>query len=264
MDFPCPCVARREPHNPACPLFSPTSSPSHLSNSSSPSSQSMASLSQVFSSMNPYTGPVCYDAPMYDHPREPVDSHTQLVDVRAMDQYYFDPSFICISPPELQIPPSAPTVSPQVQHGYHHHQYQGLRAEIMLPAPSPPSSVDLPKRKGDRALARLQRSVRPAFLSLWQHSSLTSNTCYCFALQAEDPDRHWACTYCIQKFARKSDLTRHLKRHAGKKDYPCTAPSCPLPMEERAFFRADARRRHWSKSPACELEFYRTPEGIAW
>ncbi|KIM34486.1 hypothetical protein M408DRAFT_325880 [Serendipita vermifera MAFF 305830] len=79
-----------------------------------------------------------------------------------------------------------------------------------------------------------------------------------------DPERQNQCTMCIRKFKRRADLARHLKRHEGIRPYECLAKACPLPPDERHFFRADARQRHWKAHPSCEREFYQTPQGIEW
>lgn len=81
---------------------------------------------------------------------------------------------------------------------------------------------------------------------------------------SKDPERQNGCTMCIRKFKRRADLARHLKRHQGIRQYECLAKSCPLSPEERFFFRADARQRHWRAHPSCEAEFYQTEAGVQW
>lgn len=220
-------------------LYATTSSSSRSNTPQSPSPPATGVLDQVFGDHNPYVGQYDYYARMEEVNPNPFPAYVQPMEVQYFEQFLFDPSYLCVPVPDLPQPPSVPIPQPILPAKQNSQVvFMTTLSPNMVPIPSQAPS-DLPKRKGDRALARLHRS-------------------------AVDPDRHWACNQCIQKFARKSDLTRHLKRHAGLKEYPCTAPCCPLPVEERAFFRADARRRHWSKSPACEAAFYKTPEGIAW
>ena len=69
---------------------------------------------------------------------------------------------------------------------------------------------------------------------------------------------------CIRKFKRRADLARHIKRHQGIRPYECSAKSCPLAPDQRFFFRADARQRHWKAYPSCEDEFYLTEAGMEW
>ncbi|CAG7850202.1 SubName: Full=Uncharacterized protein {ECO:0000313/EMBL:CCA72262.1} [Serendipita indica DSM 11827] len=219
--------------------FATTRSSSRCSTPSLPSPPSplfTGALDQVFGAQNPYIDPLLFGGSIDNATLYEATAFVHPMDLHSLP----DPNFGCIIPPDLHF------ASPMVQQTFDPQPPQTLEvtyitstSDTMQPLPQQSYSVDLPKRKGDRALARLHRS-------------------------AVDPDRHWACDKCIQKFSRKSDLTRHLKRHSGIKDYPCTNPACPLPPAERAFFRADARRRHWSRSPACESEFYKTPEGVAW
>lgn len=219
--------------------FGVTASSSRSSTPSVPSPPYTGVLDQVIGGRNLYDAHFAYDAQMQQYIPEAQPQYVQQVDLFSITPFSQEMGYQCIAPPELHFGPPPPFLAPpQAQP-----EYKPLPSEVlsrnMLPAPSGAPSFELPKRKGERALARLHRS-------------------------AVDPDRHWPCNQCIQKFSRKSDLTRHLKRHAGRKDYPCTAPSCPLPNKDRQFYRADARRRHWLKSPECEIAFYKTPEGIAW
>ncbi|KAG8828236.1 hypothetical protein FRC19_008352 [Serendipita sp. 401] len=234
-------------------MFDATQSSSCSSTPSPASTLPKSSMVTAFSQPNFYQSPYFY-GPLPDVvPIGPVPSYIQ-----PQQLHYFSPDadYSCL-PPQGMLATAAQGMQEASQQRDHsqdmeqepifiNHQditslqgeYITSMSENMQPLPVQ-YSADLPKRKGDRALARLHRS-------------------------AVDPDRHFACHLCIQKFTRKSDLTRHIKRHAGQKDYPCTAPDCPLPLHERAFFRADARRRHWTRSPACEVAFYSTSEGIAW
>ena len=71
-----------------------------------------------------------------------------------------DPNFACNIPPDLQF------ASTMMQQSFEPQPSTGLEvtyitstSDTMQPLPLQEFSVDLPKRKGDRALARLHRSV---------------------------------------------------------------------------------------------------------
>jgi len=153
-------ATHHEAYDPASFMFSSASSSNYTS---SPSQQSMGSLQQVFGSLNPYAAPPGYDAPVYSSLREPLDSYASHPELLAMDQYQFNPAYPCVSPPDLQIPPSPPVIPPQT-YSVHHSRLNDAKNQILLPAAAKIPSADLPKRKGDRALARLRRSVGRVFI----------------------------------------------------------------------------------------------------
>lgn len=167
--------------------------------------------------------------------------HGPQVDNSIFNSLAYDTIFFAYESPttsDYQTTPSdAPSsISPAELHEFPSHQLEEISSYIEDQYKVTKSQ---PKRSRDRKNIKLQ-------------------------LTAIDSTRLHACTMCIRRFKRRSDLLRHVKRHQGIQDYPCSAPGCPLPAGERSFFRADARQRHWKRYPRCEQEFYQTQEGIEW
>jgi hypothetical protein len=154
-------ATHHDAYDPASFMFSPASSTNYNSSSSQ---QPMGPLQQVFGPLNPYTAPPCYNAPVYSPLKEPLDSYVSHPELLAMEQYHFNLAYPCVSPPDLQILPSPPVIPPQA-YSVHHSPFNDAKNQISLPAAPKFSSADLPKRKGDRALARLHRSVRRVFIA---------------------------------------------------------------------------------------------------
>jgi hypothetical protein len=152
-------------HHEACEPTSFMFSSKLSSNYTSPSSQqSMGSLQQVFGSLNAYAAPPCYDAPVYTPAREPLVSYVPHPELLTMDQYQFNPAYPCVSPPDLQIQSPRPVIPPQTYSVYS-SPLCDAKNQILLPAAPELPPADPPKRKGDRALARLHRSVRHVFIA---------------------------------------------------------------------------------------------------
>ena len=146
--------------NPAHYHYGATASSSQSNTSSSPSPSYTGALDQVFGGHNPYTIPVAYDAQMHHFIQEPKPSYGHPTDVFSVDPFASDPEYQCIAPPELHFTPPPTFPPPQAQaHTTYHSFPSEMMEEHMLPNPSELPSLELPKRKGERALARLQRSV---------------------------------------------------------------------------------------------------------
>jgi hypothetical protein len=152
-------ATHHEACDPASFMFSPKSSLNYTPTSSQ---HSMGSL-QVFGPLDPYAALPCYDAPVYAPLREPLVSYVPHQELLAMDRYQFNPAYPCVSPPDLQIPSSQPAIPPQT-YSIYHSPLVDAKNQILLPAAPELPPADPPKRKGDRALARLHRSVSHVFM----------------------------------------------------------------------------------------------------
>jgi len=161
MQTPLPFSNPHQLFRPAHYNFATTSSSSRSSTPSSPPPPSIPVLDQAFGPNNLYTIPFAYDAHMQHYvPQEnPPFMHPNTL--YSTSPYISEPEYQCIAPPELHFNLLPTQPSPQ-----HHAEYQPILPvfppridEHMLPDPSQTPSIELPKRKGERALARLQRSV---------------------------------------------------------------------------------------------------------
>ena len=129
------------------------STPSLLS---PPSPPSTGALDQVFGGENPYTDPLFFGISMDDTTFYEAAAFVHPMDLHGLS----DPNFACNIPPDLQF------ASTMMQQSFEPQPSTGLEvtyitstSDTMQPLPLQEFSVDLPKRKGDRALARLHRSV---------------------------------------------------------------------------------------------------------
>lgn len=138
--------------------FGATASSSRSSTPPLPSPPYTGVLDQVFRGHNPYTVPFAYDARMQHYVPEAHPSYAHHGDIFSVGPFAPDPGYQCVAPPELHFthPPSFPP--PQARIEYRPSPPECLE-DFMLPNPSEIPSSELPKRKGERALARLHRSV---------------------------------------------------------------------------------------------------------
>jgi hypothetical protein len=141
-------------------FYATTSSSSRSNTPQSPSPPATGVLDQVFGNHNPYVEQYNYYAHMEDVNSNPFPAYVQPIDVQYIEQFLFDPSYMCVPTPELPMPPSMPIpqpIAPTKQDSQ--AVFMTTLSSNMIPIPAQAPS-DLPKRKGDRALARLHRSVR--------------------------------------------------------------------------------------------------------
>ena len=138
--------------------FAATSSSSRSSTPPTPSPPSTGVLDQVLGIHNPYGIQFGYDAHMQQFIPQGTSPFVHPNDIYTTNSYMPEPEFQCIAPPDLHFTPPPSQQSSQI-HAEYQNFFPPSVEEQTLPDPSQIPSFELPKRKGERALARLQRSV---------------------------------------------------------------------------------------------------------
>lgn len=163
---------------PAHQTFAATSSSSRSSSPPPPSPPSTGVLDQVLGVHHTYGIQFGYDAHMQHFIPQGNPSFMHSTGIYPTSTYMSETEYQCIAPPDLHLTPSLsrPHSSSQNHAEYRPFFAQTLEDQMLLD-PSQIPSLELPKRKGERALARLQRSVsnshnQPLFLTRDLISSL--------------------------------------------------------------------------------------------
>jgi hypothetical protein len=144
---------------PAHHNFAATSSSSRSSTPPTPSPPSTGVLDQVLGIQNPYGIQFGFNAHMQRFLPQGAPPFGHPSDIYSTSSYMPEPEYQCIAPPDLHFTPPPSHLSTQT-HAEHQTFFPPAIEDRTLPGPSQIPSSELPKRKGERALARLQRSVR--------------------------------------------------------------------------------------------------------